>query len=80
MSVGGALAFAGSAAIMAALDGAARTLTAAPPALTLCAGAALVLLSMRAIAWRAFALAVIAGACAGLWLPNAAPTSPRGLP
>jgi hypothetical protein len=74
-----ALAFAGSAAAVAALDGAARALTAASPALTLCAGAALVVIAFRGrgLARRSMSLAVLGGACAGLWLSGAAPPGPR---
>jgi hypothetical protein len=74
-----ALAFAGGAAVAAALDGAARTLTAAPPAFTLCAGVALIVISVRAMVWRTVLPALLAGACAGLWLTNAAPSGPRDI-
>ncbi|HEY5093648.1 MAG TPA: hypothetical protein VII69_00870 [Candidatus Eremiobacteraceae bacterium] len=77
MNVRAALAFAGSATAAAALDGAARALTAAPPALTLCAGVALIVIASQGLARRTFALALLGGACAGLWLSSAAPSGPR---
>jgi uncharacterized membrane protein YcgQ (UPF0703/DUF1980 family) len=83
MSVRAALAFAGGAAVASALDGAARSLTAASPALTFCAGAALIILSVQAnnsagaISWRKFLVATLAGGCAGLSLLCTAPAAPR---
>ena len=71
------LAGAGSAAVAAACDGAVRTLTATPPALTLCAGAVLVVLARRRGATRASALAVFAGTLMGLWLPVAGQSTPH---
>lgn len=72
-----ALAFAGGGAIAAALDGAARTLTSAPPPLTLCAGIALSMLAVRSVMWRTSVPALLAGVCAGMWLSSAAPSNPR---
>jgi hypothetical protein len=83
VNVRGALAFAGSAAIASVFDGAARSLTAAPPAFTFCAGAALLAISVRAdhssraASWRMWAIATIAGGCAGLSLLHASPSAPR---
>ena len=83
MSVCRTLAFAGAAAIASALDGTARSLTAASPAFTFCAGTALVALSMRgnraarAIAWREWTVSILAGGCAGFSLLFAAPSAPR---
>jgi len=71
------LAYAGSAAVAAACDGAVHSLTATPPALTLCAGAALVYLAVRGGALRATVAAMLAGASLGLWLPFAAPSAPH---
>jgi hypothetical protein len=68
---------AGSATIAAACDGAVRTLTATPPALTLCAGAVLVFLAVRRGASPATALALLAGTVVGLWLPSAAQSLPH---
>ena len=85
MSARDALAFAGSAAAASALDGAARSLTAASPLLTLCAGIVLMILSIRAnrssrvITWRAWSVATLAGGCAGLSLVCAAPSAPRDI-
>jgi hypothetical protein len=72
-----ALVFAGTAAVAAAVDGASGSLTTAPPALTLLAGAALVLFSLRAVSWRESILASVAGICTGLWLQSAAPFGPH---
>lgn len=79
MNARAVLAFAGSAAVVAALDGAARALTAASPALTLCAGAALIVIAFqtRDLVWRSMSLAVFGGACAGMVLSSAAPSGPR---
>lgn len=83
VSVRDTLAFAGSAAAATALDGAARSLTAAPPAFTFCAGIALLVLSLRAdnssgaIVWRTWSVAALAGGCAGLSLLYAAQPAPR---
>src|SRR5580704_4589046 len=69
VSVRGALAFAGSAAIASSINGAAASLTAAPPVLTLCAGALLLALSMHAnnfshaITWHRWSVAALAGGC-----------------
>jgi hypothetical protein len=77
------LAFAGAAALVSALDGAARSLTAAPPILTFCAGAALLMLSVKfstashAITRRRWFIAALAGVCAGLTLSHATPSGPR---
>jgi hypothetical protein len=76
------LAFAGSAAIASSINGAAASLTAAPPVLTLCAGVALLALSMHAhnsshaITWRRWSVAVLAGGCVGLALQRAVPSAP----
>ncbi|HEY7980834.1 MAG TPA: hypothetical protein VID19_05065 [Candidatus Eremiobacteraceae bacterium] len=81
----GALAFAGGAAMVSALDGAVRTLTSAQPALTLCAGVALLIVSLRQnrstreIAWCSWSVAAFAGGCAGLALSNATPSWPRDI-
>ena len=72
-----ALAFAGSATTAAALDGAARTLTSAPPALALCAGIALCVFAVRPFTRRTSVPALLAGACAGMWLPNVPPSNPH---
>lgn len=79
MNARAVLAFAGSATVVAALDGAARVLTAASPALTWCAGAALIVIAFRArgLARRTMLLAVLGGACAGSWLSSSAPSGPR---
>ena len=83
MSIRGAIAFAGSAAVASSLDGVARSLTAAPPALTLCTGFALLILSLRvdnsthAIAWRTWSVAALSGGCAGLSLLCTTPSAPR---
>jgi uncharacterized membrane protein YcgQ (UPF0703/DUF1980 family) len=77
------LAFAGSAALMSVLDGAARSLTAAPPILTFCASASLLMLSMQArtashaITRGRWFIAALAGVCAGLTLSHATPAAPR---
>ena len=85
VNVCGALAFAGSAAIASALDGAARSLTAAPSAFTFCAGVALLALSVRAdrsaraVSWRTWTFATLAGGCAGLSLMHASPSAPHDM-
>jgi hypothetical protein len=82
MNVRDALAFAGSAAIACALDGAARSLTSAPPAFAFCAGAVLLAVSVRAIriayigSWPMWTIATVAGGCAGLALSYASPSAP----
>jgi hypothetical protein len=78
-----ALAFAGAAAMVSALDGAARSLTAAPPMLIVCASAALLILSTQAdgsshaIARRTWLVAAFVGGCVGLSLARATPSAPR---
>lgn len=79
VSARAALAFAGSAAVAAALDGAAQNLTAGPPVLTFCAGLALIIISMRATRWPTLTLAVSCGVCAGLALQGATPPGPRNV-
>lgn len=79
VSARASLAFAGGAAVSAALDGAAQTLTAAPPFLALFAGIALIVLSARSARWPALTLAVSCGFCAGLGLQNAVLPGPRNV-
>lgn len=76
MNARAALVFAGSATATAAIDGAARALTAAPPAFTLCAGVTLIVIAARGLAARAYTSAILGGMCAGLWLSSVTPSAP----
>jgi len=71
------LAGAGSAAAVAALDGAVRALTATPPALTLCAGLVVVFFALRRGELRSTIFALLTGTFVGLSLPVAAQSPPH---